>query len=677
MLLVLLSHAGVGFVPGGYVGVDVFFVLSGFLITGLLLAEARAKSSVSLLEFYLRRARRILPAAALTLLVTDIASFYLLNFVRAQQAVQDSVHAAFFAANFRFASTGVDYFARGDPPSPILHYWSLSVEEQFYLAWPLLLSVAMFGVVALRRRRGTSGSERRLLLVIAVLSAASLAWSIHLTQTTPTVAYFSPFTRAWELGLGATIAVSAPFFARTPDVARTVMGWAGLAAIGVAAVAFSDGTPFPGYAALLPTVGAALAIVAGMGVTRSRPAVGRLLSVRPMLIIGDRSYALYLWHWPILIIAAECAGHALSVTTNLALVAGAFVLSCVSYALVENPIRHRIRRRTTTVLVAGLSMAAVLATATVSLAGIGRAARSFERPAAAPVVSWTVASARPGSGAAGGVLPAVVAAVSAARRGDPIPSPLTPDIGHLKGLGPNYAPPNACIGHDESAKVATAVCRMGDRSSSTLVVLMGDSHAMMWLPAVLETAKHDHWAVIPLLRLGCTPGKWTSNRGGDACRAWYGWALRQVQRLHPSVTLVGGSIDERPTAGTRAAVEGVVTAAQTLVRLGRRTIVIGDPESLGRSPVDCLLSRHATMATCTTTWPPEALTFYDEVARRVTALGAGFLRTRGLVCFEGRCPAVIAHTIVWADDNHLSAAYSAEVAPPFRAAFVAALRSLR
>src|SRR3954470_15193218 len=180
VLLVVLAHAGVGFVSGGFVGVDVFFVLSGFLITGLLLAEARRSGSVSLLEFYLRRARRILPAAALTLLVTDLGAFFLLNFVRARDAVDDGMHAAAFTANFRFAAHGVDYFARDDPPSPVLHFWSLSVEEQFYLVWPLLLSIALFGV-AVRRRERRARHERRLLAVVVGLAGASLCWSVHLT----------------------------------------------------------------------------------------------------------------------------------------------------------------------------------------------------------------------------------------------------------------------------------------------------------------------------------------------------------------------------------------------------------------------------------------------------------------------------------------------------------------
>src|SRR3954451_14059369 len=160
VLLVVLGHARGPFLQGGFVGVDVFFVLSGFLITGLLLAQER----ISLADFYLRRARRILPAAALTLVVTDLASLVLLNFVHARTAVGDSVHAAAFSANFRFAARGVDYFAQTDPPSPFLHYWSLSVEEQFYFVWPLLLSATL--VVGARRRKV-------LFAVLAALVAAS------------------------------------------------------------------------------------------------------------------------------------------------------------------------------------------------------------------------------------------------------------------------------------------------------------------------------------------------------------------------------------------------------------------------------------------------------------------------------------------------------------------------
>ena len=211
VLLVVLNHAGVSFLRGGYIGVDVFFVLSGFLITGILLAGAVKRGHVSLVDFYSRRARRIVPAATLTLVVTTIVAYELLNYVRAKQTVWDSLWASLFAANIRFAHQGADYFSQGQPPSPVQHYWSLSVEEQFYFVWPTLLSLALFGFVlgrARRRRVGgtpmiTKWAVRRLLIAIVVATIASLVWSIHETSTLPAAAYFSTFARVWELGLGA------------------------------------------------------------------------------------------------------------------------------------------------------------------------------------------------------------------------------------------------------------------------------------------------------------------------------------------------------------------------------------------------------------------------------------------------------------------------------------------
>ena len=424
VLLVVLNHAGVGFLPGGFVGVDVFFVLSGFLITGLLLAEARANGTVSLIGFYVRRARRILPAAALTLLATDVVAFFLLNFLRARDAVQDSLYAAGFAANFRFAARGMDYFAQADPPSPLLHYWSLAVEEQFYLVWPALLSIVLFGVTFTRRRRSVGRQQhRRLLLVVVLLAALSLGWSVHLTATLPAAAYFSPLTRTWELGLGSALAVGASTLVRVPPLGRLVMGWTGMVAIVVAAVLFSDRTPFPGSSALLPTIGTALAIAAGTGNRHSRLAVGRLLAVRPMCIVGDRSYAFYLWHWPVLILADQYMGYELSVTGKLGLLVGAFRLSCVSYALVENPIRRRTRSRAADRL---SSSASRWPPSSAPLYWPSRDRQGASSGSMAPAASAALVARRharqlPNPGRGEEALPDVVAAVGAARRGDPSP----------------------------------------------------------------------------------------------------------------------------------------------------------------------------------------------------------------------------------------------------------------
>jgi peptidoglycan/LPS O-acetylase OafA/YrhL len=664
VLLVVVAHAGIGFVSGGFIGVEVFFVVSGFLITGLLLSEARRSGSVSLLGFYVRRARRILPAATLTLVATDIVAYVLVNFVRAHETVDDSLHAAGFAANFHFATSGLDYFAQGEPPSPLLHYWSLSVEEQFYFVWPLLLSLTLFGMAWILGRTARS-HERRLLSVIGTLTALSLGYSVYLTATSPITAYYSPFTRAWELGLGAILAVATAALTRLPGPVKVVLGWFGIAAIAVAAIVFSDSTPFPGTAALLPTLGTACAIVAGMGDRISRLGIGRWLGLRPMSVIGDRSYAFYLWHWPVLILAAAYAGHALSLTVKFELVAGAFLLSCVSYALVENPIRRRVRSRSSTVAVVLVCAGVFAGTAAVSLAGIDREQRRFQGPI--PAQTGPLGIHGPTS-TANGALSTVIAAVRAARHGAPFTSPLTPAIDHLNAFPAPYALPPKCLAHNSSAAIASKICRLGDRSSKKLIVLVGDSHAYMWLPAVLEMAWHDHLAVVPLLRLGCTPANWPAGHGNGKCADWFRWALGRIKRLHPNVVLLGGSIDQTRGPAIATEVAGVVGAARELHRLVR-VVVIGDPEGVRFDPVDCLLRPGATMDTCTTTWPASALVGYNQVKQRVTRHGIGFLATRGFVSYERQYPAVIGHTIVWLDGNHMTYLYSAQVAGAFRAAY--------
>jgi peptidoglycan/LPS O-acetylase OafA/YrhL len=674
VVLVVLAHAGVGFLPGGFVGVDVFFVLSGFLITGLLLAEVRANGSVSLIDFYVRRAGRILPAAALTLLATDVAAFFLLNFLRARDVVHDSLYTAAFGANFRFAARGVDYFAQAEPPSPLLHYWSLAVEEQFYLVWPAVLSIVIFGLALARRRRPAERRQhRRLLFVVVALSAISLGWSIHLTTTLPAAAYFSPLTRAWELGLGAALAVGASTLARVPSVARLVMGWTGLLAICLAAVLFSERTPFPGFAALLPTVGTALAIAAGIGARPSRLAIGRLLALRPLCIVGDRSYAFYLWHWPVLILADQYAGYELSLTVKLALLVGAFLLSCVSYALVENPIRRRTRSRRAAGVILGVSTAAVLGAAVLSLSAIAKEEQRFNAPAASAslVASPPVLVSYRTQAGSEQALPDVVAAVEAARRGDPIPSGLDPPIGKLRSMAPEYVLPDGCISRGESSKSTSKICRVGETTSRRMIVLVGDSHAMMWLPAVLELAWRDGWVVVPLLRTGCMPNRWITNEGPATCRAWYRWAIREVKLLHPRITLVAGSIGERPSTAVRAAADGTIAMATALERFGA-VVVIGDPEGLSENPTDCVLSSQASMATCTTRWPPATLRSYDRVAASSRSLGIGFIATRGFFCFERQCPAVIGHTVAYWDNSHITAAYAVQIAGAFRTAFLRA-----
>jgi peptidoglycan/LPS O-acetylase OafA/YrhL len=710
VLMVALGHAGVGFLKGGYVGVDVFFVLSGFLITGLLLSSAAKHGSISLTDFYIRRARRILPAAALTLVVTVVVAYWLLNFVRAKQAVWDSLWASVFAANIHFAEQGTDYFAQGQPPSPVEHFWSLAVEEQFYLVWPAVLSLVLFGAVINRRspKRARMVDEtalRRLLVVVLVAAIASLVWSIYYTDVNPTPAYFSTFARTWELAIGAALAVGTSTLLRPSATSRVVrfsqalrvpMGWVGLIGIACAGVMFSGTTPFPGSAALLPTLGTALVIGAGIGDRKPRFSVGRLLALAPMRYVGDRSYAFYLWHWPVLIIASEYAGHDLPVRTTLLLLAGAFLLSVITYALYENPIRRARWSAPASAMLWPSSVAVVVFVSAFTLEAINDTSFRLQAGAAVEPMRLVIPGASTRSAhaessravaasAAGRPLPGVVAAVKAARRGAAIPSGLTPPVAGLEEHENLYLFPGGCS--DSSPTESTSkICRLGDASSSKTIVVIGDSHAQMWMPAILRMAERDGWAVLPVVKSACIPNTtWTNRRdfGIDGtrldaqvrvCRAWFSWALRQVKALHPDVTLIAGASGGASGHQAEAIKRGFISLTTAAKSFSKDVVVVADTEGIAQQPVDCLLGRHATMGRCTTTWSEERFYFNNDLAAFSKDHEFRFIKTRGWFCFELQCPTVIGHTIVYRDTGHLTKAYAQELAEPFRASFKQAIR---
>jgi peptidoglycan/LPS O-acetylase OafA/YrhL len=682
VLLVVLSHAGVGFVAGGFVGVDVFFVLSGFLITSLLLAEALKRGEISLREFYARRAKRILPAATLTLLVTDVAAYAVLNAVRAKQVVWDSISALFFVANVHFAHGGTDYFARAQPPSPVQNYWTLAVEEQFYLVWPAVLGLVIFGIAAWShsrrrddRRRLTSAARTHVLVLACVAFAASLAWSIHQTNVAPTSAYFSTLTRAWELALGAIVAIAAPHL---KELSRRFGVWIaahGLIAIGAAAFIYTPTTPFPGYAALLPTLGSALVIVGGLAAGMDRVGVGRALGVQPLRFVGDRSYAYYLWHWPVLILAADYEGRTLSVGTNLVLLVAAFGISCLTYAFFEDPIRRAEWEPRSALVFAATSIGVAFVAAGLMISALNTKLTADTLEAAPLVAQFAtttpttaiVQSTRVAP-ATNGALPAVVASVRQSGRRISIAG-LQPSVTSL--LNDHYVFPKGCSAHDGES--SSKLCRLGDAASKRVLVVFGDSHAEMWMPAILALAQRDHWAVIPIDKSACTPHDWATGGGSGDCDAWYPWAIRQAKRLRPDVFLVTGAMSGGGQYETQSAA-GIVKAAWSLRRAAKSVVVVRDAPGEEQQPLDCVLGSHATIAGC-------SLRFEGPRAEADLAANEAIIADHDLhvidtmpwFCADDVCPTVIGKTIAYLDTGHVTATYASELAGPFRTAFRAAI----
>ncbi len=362
VVLVVLFHAHVPALTGGYVGVDVFFVISGFVITGVLLRERASTGSNSIVAFYGRRARRILPAATLVIITAVIASYIVLGALGGGQTAGDARWASVFLINVHFTHEGTNYLSSLLPPSVLQNYWSLAVEEQFYLVYP-----AVFLVVAgLWRQRSL---RLRIGIMLAIAAAVSLAESVVMTSSNPNTAYFSTVPRIWELALGGLVAVGTVGLRRVPKPLASAASWLGLGLVLVAAFVFTPATSYPGSAVVLPVAGAALVIAGGV----AEPAYGAevLLRLRPFQWLGLISYSLYLWHWPILTMAAERrGGDTLPVIQSLGWIVVSVGLATLTYLVVENPVRHSLRlrsRRWLSLALGGCLIASSLVVATVEI----------------------------------------------------------------------------------------------------------------------------------------------------------------------------------------------------------------------------------------------------------------------------------------------------------------------
>ncbi len=362
VVLVVLFHAHVPGLSGGYVGVDVFFVISGFVITGVLLRERASTGSTSILGFYGRRVRRIIPAATLVIITAVVVSYVLLGQLSGNQTADDARWASVFLINVHFASTGTNYLSSQLPPSVLQNYWSLAVEEQFYLVYPTI-----FLVVACLSR-GLS-LRRRLVAVLGIAVVVSFVASIIQTKSNPTAAYFSPLPRIWELALGGLVALTTVSLRRVPPHVAAMLSWTGLVAIVLAAFDFSSSTAYPGWAVALPVVGTALVIAGGV----AKPAYGAeaILRMRPFHWMGLVSYSLYLWHWPVLTIAAEHSRTGtLSVWSSLWWLVLSLGLAIITYLVLENPIRRSrllITRRWASLALGACLIASSLTVATVEI----------------------------------------------------------------------------------------------------------------------------------------------------------------------------------------------------------------------------------------------------------------------------------------------------------------------
>ena len=649
---VLLFHAGVPWAEGGFIGVDVFFVISGFLITGLLVREWNGSGRIDLLVFYARRFRRLLPAALLAIAVTVAASWLVLSELRFPGVAFDGAAAALYVSNIRFATEAIDYLGAETAPSPLLHYWSLGVEEQFYLFWPLIVLVSLRLLTL-----------RRLWLVVVAIALGSLVLAVVWTDIAAPWAFFSLPTRAWQLGVGALIAIGVLRLPqRTPGWLASATAWAGLAVITTGVLVIAKDTPYPGTAALIPVAGTALVIV---GTTHTQGTPSRLLAMRFPRWIGRISYSLYLWHWPVLVLVPIALGID-SLALNLGLVVVATLLAWASTDLYEGPIRHGqlLPMRPSRSVISAVAASVIVAAGAY---GWGKVAEG-ERWTPAPVDQAAVGSIE---------LPPPV-------RSGPVPADLVPPLtGAYWDVPAGYA--DDC--HLEFGETEAPDCVYGTSEGESTVVLLGDSHAQQWLPALQVLADERGWRLRAISKSACPMVEatvWNSvlKRGYRECDEWRETALELVGAEAPELVVISSaSTYELMDAGGGRLEEGFEEAwseafTTYLQRMGEEApvIVIADTPRVGYDPAECLATSEG-IEDCDVSRERMVDEAYAELeAEAVTTAGAGLVSAADWICFEKDCPLVRGDLLTYRDSHHLSATFAARLAERLGVAFDSVIR---
>ena len=657
VLGVVLYHLWPNRLTGGFVGVDVFFVVSGFLITDHLLREVDLRRSVDLPAFWARRARRLLPASFLTIAATAVAVYVWVPENRWPQFGRELVASTFYVENWELGRQSVDYLAQSNVTSPSQHFWSLGVEEQFYLVWPIMIGAV--ALLALRTRVRPATLVGAALLLVAV---ASLVHSVQLTASDPGPAYFSTFTRAWEFAAGGLLAwVGRTRFASVPTGPRgahlaTAVSWSGAGAIAAAMYLYTGSTPFPGYTAALPVVGTLAVVWAAAPATVWSPAP--IMRWRPTQWVGDVSYGVYLWHWPLIVLVPFVTAMPLRTIDKIAILGLTMLLAQASKTYVEDPIRTGRRLRVLT-LRPRRTFAVVGVTSLVILAGCVSLVRW--EPTPLPTAAEIAADSCLGGAA-------LVDPDCTERLDDSLVADAAAFAGDL--------PPAQVRACETSANSRTYTrCELGSDDPAALgVAFIGDSHGTRMAEPLRTTAQQEGWRLSTFLVSGCPMAArvWVgSTWGADAtyseiCRTTAVDVFDEVL-ADPTVDVVVMTnrtrvyLSDDPENWPLAAddVAAVITEFQAA---GKAVVVLRDPPEMRGVPVegaegavDCVL-RVDDPRECSL--PRDEAGFDDPMRAAAVATGAPVVDLDDLLCDDTRCLSQVGGVVVYTDDNHLSLTYA-------------------
>ncbi|OXM53051.1 acyltransferase family protein [Amycolatopsis alba] len=628
-VLVVVYHVWLGRISGG---VDAFFLISGFLVTGQLY-RAASRGKIEYRPMWGRMIKRLFPAALTVLLLVIAASTVLLPQNRWFQTIKEVVASALYLENWQLAADSTDYFAQHNSASVVQHFWSLSIQGQFYVVWPLLV-----GLVLLIAKKAGRNVLPLLLTTLGMVFAASLAYSVWLTAVDQPLAYFDSLTRAWEFALGGLLALVLDRV-RVARPARVVFGWAGVAGLVSCGLVLQVGTVFPGYLALWPTLSAALVILAGD--TGFKGGADRFLSSRPLKYLGDLSYALYLWHWPVLVFYLVARDRVeVGLRGGAVIIALAFVLAVLTHHLVEKPIRASeigARTRWGAYRFGVATLAAVLA-----------ATGAWQWVSVSQADTYSIAVDDPDH-------PGALAHTEGFKYWGAADAALVPSF---VAVSEDWAgiDPARCGVSPRNADLEVCTSETSGHPTRRIVVT-GDSHAGQFLGALLPIAEQRNWEVTSILRGGC-PFSTDSDAvpGDQACIDWNSAVVDEIVTTRPDAVMTIGTRDVRTGVEERVP-GGYVAQWRKVDEAGIPVLAVRDNPRFGQSPSACVESRGAEAPECAT--PRYDLYAEEPPYETLSDLppNVRFIDFSDYFCTAEVCPPVIGNVLVYLDDNHVSGTY--------------------
>ena len=659
--LVVLNHLWPTRVPGGYIGVDIFFVISGYLITAHLRREVDSAGRVDLAAFWTRRARRLLPAAFTTLLFAIAATVIWAPLTTWQGAMEQIAAAATYRLNWALAASSLDYFAPGNAGSAVMHYWSLSVEEQFYLVWPLLITA---GVLVFRRSKRWQTAF--VIGMFAMVAIASFVWALHSVRTDASVAYFETTGRAWQFAAGGLLT-----FVRRPGArARTIpLTWIAWFVIGLSGLRFGPGSGLPGWRALAPVL--ATAVIIWVGDVDCSWGPGRLTSLGPVQFIGGISYSLYLWHWPLVFLAPMVLERETSSLDRVVVLLLSVVLAYMSKRYIEDPVRMSRRPFAITprwaLATSAASMVILLVATWVTSATVG-----VRISAAAHGLYDQSMALGPCFGAQ---------AMGASESCSDLHILKDPDFALVDVQNQIKIVPNgtSCISVQGDPVIRT--CSFGAAVGTQMinVALIGDSHAEVWVAALAEIAMEKGLRVTTYLENGCPPALDDRLKYApailpkviDGCRRWRNAAVAAVANDASIDVVVTASKDKSYVVGSTGSADpgdGYLAAWKIWIAAGKKVVAIDDVPDHRRTIVPtCIATSKMRVDPCAIPAGPEAATGPLSLASsRVHSAAFAYVEFWSVFCDSTLCHAVIGGIPAYIDSSHLTAAFARSFSPRFK-----------